>query len=77
MRDKWLIIYTQPVGSYSYNGRYTVRKDCMKLALNLADMINHTISALKSIQVSNNSMARAVIWDRIAIDFLFVGQDET
>ena len=49
----------------------------MKLALNLADMINNTISALKFIQVSNNSMARAVIWDRIATDFLFVGQDET
>lgn len=54
--------------SYYYNESHPIRKGGMKLAFDLPDMINNTASALKYIQVSNNSMARVVI-HKIALDF--------
>lgn len=47
----------------------------MKLAPNIADMINSTTSAMEHSQVSNNSMASVVICDKIALDFFLMGQN--
>lgn len=54
--------------SYSYSESHPIRKGGMKLAPNLADVINNIVLVLECIQISNNTMATVVTHYTIALD---------